>query len=331
MINTLLTNNFAKVNQTRLIDNFDVLEISHQHFQAKVSLYGGQVLSYQPIFTSINDSSKDVTDQKSNQHDVFWLSKKAYYQQGKAIRGGIPLCWPWFGANDKATDKVPSTNHGFAREVIWQVESIEADETKVTVVLVFHGKNQHVLWPNAFELKQTLVFGKTLKQSLTMTNLSQEDAQYSGALHNYFCVSNPENVTVDALTGYNFDDKLTAKTDCQQDYVSCVGPIDREYHIPNRHIQNKSIQSSAEQSSIEQSNTVIMLDNVWRRQIEVNSTGCSQWVLWNPGVELAASMADIHANGEQAFVCLEAANSKWQSLPANKTITISQEINVSLF
>ncbi len=73
-----------------------------------------------------------------------------------------------------------------------------------------------------------------------------------------------------------------------------------------------------------------MLDKGWHRQIEVNSTGCSQWILWNPGVELADNMADIHANGEQTFVCLEAANSKWQVLPANKTITISQEIKVSL-
>ncbi len=198
------------------------------------------------------------------------------------------------------------------------------------MILIFQGKNQHSLWPNAFKLQQTLVFGKTFKQSLAMTNLSPKDALYSGALHNYFCVSNPNNITIDALTGCYFDDKLTAKTGYQKDSVSCVGPIDREYHIQNAHIPNKNSQNGAEQSSTEQSSTVVMLDKGWHRIIEVKSTGCSQWVLWNPGSELATNMADIHAGGEDEYVCLEAANSKWQVLPANKTITISQEINVSL-
>jgi len=313
MTNLLLSNNFAKVSQTNLVENFDLLEISHQNCQAKVSLYGGQVLSYQPSFTSRSTSNNNCIEPKKNEYDVFWLSETAYYQQGKAIRGGIPLCWPWFGANDKATDTAPSTNHGFAREVNWQIKSIKANETEVAVVLIFQGENKHKLWPNAFKLEQTLVFGRTFKQSLTMTNLSKEDAQYSGALHSYFRVSNPENITIDALTGCDFDDKLTAKADYQNNSVSCVGPIDREYHIPSPDIQ---------------SSTVVMIDKSWQRQVEISSLGCSQWVLWNPGAELANNMADIHENGEQSFVCLEAANSKWQPLLAGKSVTISQEIKV---
>jgi len=305
MTNILLTNDFAKVSQVNVTENIDVLEINHQICQAKVSLYGGQVLSYQ-----MNSSLTGLAEHKNLvQQDVFWLSKVACYKEGKAIRGGIPLCWPWFGANDKATSEVPSTNHGFAREVTWQVDSIKVEAHEVTLVLTLQGENQHALWPTAFKLEQTLVFGKTCKQSLTMTNLSTEDAHYSSALHSYFRVSNPENITINALTGCDFDDKLTAESSNQTGSVSCVGPIDRVYHS--------------------QSNNCVMLDSGWQRKIEVTSYGCPQWVLWNPGEALANNMADIHAEGENEFVCLEAANTKWQLLPAGKTITISQEIKVS--
>lgn len=317
MTNILLTNDFAKVEQINLYENIDVLEIEHQYCQAKVSLYGGQVLSYQ--VTSLSNNS--ASDNENIQQDIFWLSKKASYEKGKSIRGGIPLCWPWFGANDKATDAIPSTNHGFAREVLWKISSIDADENALTLVLCFQGVQQHPLWPTAFKLEQTLVFGHTFKQSLVMTNLSKEDAQYSGALHSYFRVSNPGDIAIDALTGCNFDDKLTARSSYQKESVSCVGPIDREYHT----------QPSLEPSGVAHRDTVIMLDKGWQRKIEITSDGCAQWVLWNPGVTLANNMADIHDEGEQEFVCLEAANSKWQPLPAGESVTISQEIKVSAF
>ena len=187
MTKTRLNNDFAHVtasslNQSKDVEFFEELNISHAHCQARVSLYGGQVLSFKP----------------TGHKDVLWLSEQASYQAGKAIRGGIPLCWPWFGFNDKQTaaqqkNKVVA-NHGFARQLPWQIESINADEEGVTLVLVLKGKNQHSIWPNAYQLIQTLFFGKSLKQSLAMSNLSQEDAQYSAALHSYFTVSNPSNV-----------------------------------------------------------------------------------------------------------------------------------------
>jgi len=316
----LLVNDFAKVTKANSVNNIEILTIQHHHCQAKISLYGGQVLSYQPYYL-LNDITNDIannvpSDSKvGKQYDVFWLSHSAIFAQGKAIRGGIPLCWPWFGANDKATKKCPSTNHGFAREVVWQIASIEANKAEVTVELVFQGENQHPLWPSTFSLRQTLVFGKTFKQVLSMTNLSKEDAQYSGALHSYFRVSDPKEISIEALTNAHFDDKLTAKHDYQKESVSCVGPIDRVYHV---------------QESKGQSNTMTLVDQGWHRKIEVTSVDCAQWVLWNPGVELASNMADIHVGGEQEFVCLEAANSQWQVLPPNKTITMSQEIKVSI-
>jgi glucose-6-phosphate 1-epimerase len=300
-----LNNDFAQVtlitlNQETGEERLEGLNISHAHCQAKVSLYGGQVLSFKP----------------KGHKDVLWLSEQANYQVGKAIRGGIPLCWPWFGANDKQNQylaenpniALKSVNHGFARQLTWQIASIEADESGVTLVLALIGEKQHPLWPNAYTLTQTLFFGKSLEQTLAMSNLSSEDVQYSAALHSYFTISNPSNVSIDALTGLSYHDKLTGNSSIQRESVSCVGEIDREYHSGEK---------------------MTLTDHTWQRRIDIISSNCQQWVLWNPGTELANTMADIHPRGEQEYVCLEAANTSWQTIPAGKTVTISQEITVT--
>jgi len=297
MTKILLNNSSSQVtsislSQSSVTEDFEGLSISHPHCQALVSLYGGQVLSFKP----------------TGHKDVLWLSEEACYQSGKAIRGGIPLCWPWFGANDKQTSEVKPSNHGFARQLVWQVETLDADEGGVTITLVLSGENQHPVWPNAYQLRQTLFFGESFKQTLSMTNLSQQDAQYTAALHSYFGVSNPSKVNLDTLTGVNYCDKLTDVSSMQQHSVSCIGEIDREYHSSEK---------------------MVIVDNDWQRKIEIVSENCQQWVLWNPGTELANTMADIHAGGEQEYVCLEAANTIWQPLPAGETVIISQEINVS--
>ncbi len=302
MTQILLDNDFAQVTSIKLgketISNTDGegtlagLNISHTHCQAQISLYGGQVLSYKPV----------------GYEAVLWLSEKAHYQTGKAIRGGIPLCWPWFGPNDKQTSGLLAQKHGFARLLLWEMDSINSDESGVTLVLTLTGENQHALWPNSYQLRQTLFFGKSFKQTLAMTNLSQQDAQYSAALHSYFGVSNPSNVNIETLTGVNYCDKLTDGSSIQQQSVSCIGEIDREYHSSEK---------------------MIIVDNDWQRKIEIVSDNCQQWVLWNPGAELANTMADIHLGGEQEYVCLEAANTAWQALPAGETVIISQEISVT--
>ncbi len=300
-----LDNDFAQVtsitlNQEGGEECFEGLNISHAYCQAKVSLYGGQVLSFKP----------------SGHREVLWLSGQARYQMGKAIRGGIPLCWPWFGANDKRSQYLaenPNTvikggNHGFARQLPWQIKSIDADESGVTLVLVLSGDDQHPLWPNAYTLTQTLFFGKSFKQTLAMSNDSSKDAQYSVALHSYFSVSNPSQVSIDGLTGLRYSDKLTGSSSTQHESVSCVGEIDREYHSGEK---------------------MIIVDNHWQRKIDLISSNCQQWVLWNPGTALANTMADIHPKGDQEYVCLEAANTSWQTIPAGETVVISQEITVT--
>jgi glucose-6-phosphate 1-epimerase len=296
MTKILLDNNFAQVSLTSLSDcentqKVDALMLSHTHCQASISLYGGQVLSFQP----------------TGFQDLLWLSEQASYQTGQAIRGGIPICWPWFGINPKQEPGNPSIKHGFARQLLWHVESIEADDVGVTIILMLEGDNQHQLWPNAFKLRQTLFFGEKLTQSLAISNLTDASVQFTFAFHNYFRVSDSSQVSIDTLTDVPFHDKVTGNSAKQVNPLRFDGEIDREYHT---------------------SETMSLVDRHWQQAIDVISDNCQQWVVWNPGAKLAIKMADIHEHGEKQFVCLESASTQWQNIPAGETVICSQQVNV---
>jgi glucose-6-phosphate 1-epimerase len=286
MSSTVIVNNeFGEIQSLDFGHSIKGLQLKHQRCQATVSLYGGQVLAWQP----------------TGQKPIFWLSDDAQYAKGKAIRGGIPLCWPWFGPNKGAG------KHGFARQQIWMLTETLITEENITLVLTWHGENQHDLWSTPCELKQELVFGKQFSQRLFMTNLSDKPVKYTGALHSYFYVSAPENITIEKLSTTPFDDKITDEFIEQQPLDNCIGPIDRIYHT------NQAVK---------------IVDSQWRRIIELESQYCQQWVLWNPGKEGAAVMSDVHLDGEQQFVCLEAANTQWQNIPAESTVEMAQTIKI---
>ena len=289
MDTNVFNNAFGSVNKISLGESMTGLRIEHEQCHAEISLYGGQVLSWQP----------------KEQQPVLWISKDSVFEAGKAIRGGIPLCWPWFGPYSKS--EVKSGNHGFARQQMWQLAEVDIDECSVKIVLTWQGENMHRLWPNACQLKQELLFGKTFSQTLYMTNSSNKDAQYTGALHSYFRVSGPKNITIDKLNSIEFDDKLSGQNNQIKPLKNCVGPIDRIYH------SNQTMQ---------------IKDSAWQRVIEIKSFHAQQWVLWNPGVEIAQSMSDIHINGEDEFVCLEAANTQEQRLKSGETVVLKQTITV---
>jgi glucose-6-phosphate 1-epimerase len=288
---SLSSNAFGSISQKNLDNGIVVIHIEHSLFTASVSLYGGQVLSWQP----------------KGQEDVFWLSDTTKFEQGCAIRGGIPICWPWFGPNidDEGNN---GGNHGFARTNTWQLVSREITEQNVKIVLEFSSENEHYLWPEKFKLEQTLIFSETFSQQLRITNLSSKTVKFSSALHSYFSVSDPKYVHTKQLAKANFDDKITGKKQQKDQLVNNLGPIDRIYYIADKQT---------------------IIDEKLRKKIVIESTNCQQWVLWNPGHEIAKNMRDIHPKGENEFICLEAANTQWRSIDAGKSNTISQKIIVS--
>lgn len=291
-MSVLLENEFGRIELFEIAQGIQGARFIHQCGKGSLSLYGGQVLSWQP----------------KNQRAVFWLSDTSQYSEGKAIRGGIPLCWPWFGGEVKlpSGELTQTSNHGFARQSQWQITETNITASAVEITLTLSGKNLSPLWPEAFELKQKLVFADEFKQQLTMKNLSGTPVSYTGALHSYFRVSNPQSTQVPALSESYFDDKLTNNVKQKTVLSHCKGPIDRIYH---------------------NSNIMRIVDQKWHREIAVVSEGCQQWVLWNPGAD-ARNMADVHSNGENEFICLEAANTHWQEIAPHAKVTIGQTISI---
>jgi glucose-6-phosphate 1-epimerase len=283
-------NEFGQIKQVSLTEQISTLEIIHNTCTAKISLYGGQVLAWQPV----------------SQKPVFWLSDDAIFEQGTPIRGGIPLCWPWFGPYQAPSGETAG-NHGFARQRNWQLNEVIIGKDSVIVTLLLSGENEHPLWPFQYQLKQTLIFSEQFEQKLYISNLSSKAFEYSAALHSYFAVSAPINTHVSPLDKFAFDDKVTGKEQQLSSLANCLGEIDRVYYSDNV-------------CSIE--------DKQWQRTIKVSSTNCQQWVLWNPGTELAGNMKDLHQGAENEFVCLEAANTQIHIVKANETVMIGQKVSL---
>lgn len=284
------TSSHGKITE-RVIEGATVLDISHQIFDASVSLYGGHVLTWQPV----------------GQQPVFWLSETARFSEGNAIRGGIPICWPWFGPHQLPNcENLP--NHGFARNRHWLLIDALITEKEVRLELLLQGSHFLDNWQNAFEVRQTLTFSEHFEQSLQVKNTGQQGFECGHALHSYFAVSHPENTLIKGLNHEAFDDKITGQQKQQDSLTNCVGPIDRIYYT------NES---------------QVIEDTGWQRQIQVASSHSAHWVLWNPGKETAEKMVDVHVGGENEYVCLEAANTQTSMLLPNEQLTFSQKIKVN--
>lgn len=283
---SIVKNEYGEVVESKLSSNFSELKLNHELFSARLTLHGGHVLSWQP----------------KGHDEVFWMSKKAQLQQGKAIRGGVPICWPWFGPYNDAG------NHGFARNSIWQVKDIVIDESGICVELLLSGQDCSKAWPFSFAITQVLKFSNTFSQQLIIENTGDSAFQFTDALHTYFAVSHPKNVALPDLNNASFDDKIAQHSGCSPaNVLACVGPIDKIYH---------------------HNSSATLFDKGLKRAIEIKKTNSAQWVLWNPGVEIAASMSDIHQQGEDEFVCLEAANTNWIKVPVGQSVELSQMMQV---
>jgi glucose-6-phosphate 1-epimerase len=286
----IVENEFGHIKQVTLNAQVSVLEIKHNSCTAKISLYGGQVLAWQP----------------QHQQAIFWLSDDAVFKEGTAIRGGIPICWPWFGPYQAANGEIAG-NHGFARQKQWTLGEVEINQDSVCVTLVLTGENEHPLWPHRYQLKQAFTFSQAFEQQLFISNLSSKSFEYSAALHSYFAVSSPEHTNITPLADMSYDDKVTGKDQQAARLANCVGVIDRVYHSDK---------------------TCFIEDKQWQRTIKVSSTNCQQWVLWNPGIDIAEGMSDVHRGAENEFVCLEAANTETHTVNAGESVMIGQRISL---
>ena len=252
-----------------------IIHLHNAHATAKISLYGGQILSYRP-----HDAP----------HELMFLSQKALYQKGKAIRGGAPLCWPWFGADPENQGR-PA--HGFARTRLWQLLSTQSlsDDTTRVVLGLNDSPDTLTLWPHRFALKLEIVIGKTLKLTLSTHNLSEQPMSISQAIHSYLAVGDIAQTQVVGLEQRRYIDKSKAG---QNTLRTQDGSIQVEQEVDRIYLNSPS--------------EVQIHDHAWQRRIQIRSTGSESTVVWNPWIEIAAQMADLNNDDYQRFICVETTN-----------------------
>jgi D-hexose-6-phosphate mutarotase len=247
-------------------------EIDNSFAAATVVLQGGHVLSFQP----------------HNQQPVLWVSRDSYFTIGKAIRGGIPVCWPWFANHPTESDK-PA--HGFARTQPWRVlgsEMTPEGATRLRLGLTDTTATR-ALWPHPFQLELSVSVGAALQVELLIRNPGETAFTCTGALHSYFSVSDIANVTITSLEGSAYLDKVADNQRREQ-----TGPI--------------TITGETDRVYLDTSADCVIIDPGWQRQIRVAKQGSRTTVVWNPWAEKARQMADFGAEEYRQMVCVETAN-----------------------
>jgi glucose-6-phosphate 1-epimerase len=248
------------------------VEINTKDAKAQISLYGAQLLSFIP----------------QGQQDLIWMSDRSLFEEGKAIRGGIPLCFPWFGPH--ATDKT-KPQHGFARLQYWQVQGIrENTEEEIVVDLCLQqSENSLALWPYHFKAIAQFTIGRNLEVKLTVTNTGADSFEYSDALHTYFNISSIDIIGIEGLQDATYYDGfgMTLKT---------------------QHPAVLYFNTETNRRYVNTAGSCVIHDTNRNRKIIVEKTGSKVTVVWNPGEEVAKTIGDMQPNGYETFVCVEPAN-----------------------
>jgi glucose-6-phosphate 1-epimerase len=252
---------------------FPFIQISNRNATALISLYAAQVLSFQPTEES---------------EDLLFLSPKAYYDEGKAIRGGIPICWPWFGSDPADLNR---PNHGFVRNGLWAVSETEAvTDLETKIKLRFPKKRQsESCWQHAFLLELEISVGNTLTLELITRNTGNQLFSITQAFHTYFHVGDINQVRIFGLEGTDYLDKLDdGALKHQMGAVIVLDEVDRIY------------------TGVE--NDLIIADPAFDRRIRITSTSNKTAVVWNPWTKSSAKMPDLKNDDYQHFICVEAGN-----------------------
>lgn len=211
---------------------------------------------------------------------LLWLSPNCDFTPGVALRGGVPLCLPWFGVNQADPTK---QKHGFARNNFWELgEARQLSDGSVALEFLFVS-DANDLFPSDFSAELRMVLGNSAKLELTINNTDTEDFDCSWAMHNYHRISSLADVRVLGLAERKYLDNFEGHAEKHQSGdLSFPGPVDRVF--PG--IQNSlTIQSSP--------------------SIEITHSNCPSVVTWNPGAEAATKIADIGAGNEQFYICVE--------------------------
>ena len=256
----------------------------------------------------INSENNKAQSKSSYSEDFLWLSPLTNVLPGKAIRGGIPICWPWFGKNEQS----PSLpQHGFARTSLFSVTSIHQDDD-LTVHIQLQLKDNQLTrqqWPYSFSLTVHISLSDTLTLSICTENKSAQSMPLTQAIHSYYLLDDIANAKIEGLNNSPYLDKTNAQKTTQLNPLTIVQETDRIYHKQNAILQLQTRQR-----------TFHIVQN--------NDTGT---IVWNPWQEKSKSMADFPDKGYLNMLCIEAANAPEPvMIKPNESYTLSQSISVSI-
>lgn len=270
----------------------DVLRVETPFSVARLSLHGAQLLSFVP----------------AGFDDLLWVSPTTS-PPPKAIRGGVPVCWPYFGKQGQPDDAI---QHGHARISRWPLTEVKREADGTAVLKLALPLRDGV----PLELHMSIHVGRELRQSID--TLHRDDAPYrlTQALHTYFRVADAAQVRVTGLDGLRYDDKYDGGTHVQSGEWSLHDPRD-----PGR----------SDRIYAGTGHRFDLLDPAGGRRIRLDTFGSRSLVVWNPGEVGAAAIADMPDDGWRAFVCLEAANASDDAieLEPGQRHRLSQVISVS--
>ncbi len=245
-----------------------VLRLAAAGGVAEVALQGAQLMSWQP----------------KGHAPVIWMSPMERLGTSKPVRGGTPVCWPWF-ANHPTDASKPA--HGFVRTRLWTVDGAEQSVARVRVQLSTRTTEaDRTLWPHAARARMQITLGETLTLALSSENTGTDAFALTQALHTYFAVGDIADVTVEGFDGRSYIDKLDDNArKLQTGDVGFTAEVDRIYD--------------------EHTGTAAIVDRGLRRRIEITKSGSRSTVVWNPWTAKAARLGDMGPDGWRRMVCVE--------------------------
>ncbi|KTB62160.1 MULTISPECIES: D-hexose-6-phosphate mutarotase [Pseudomonas] len=268
--------------ETVKIDELDCWRIRHNGAELMVAQQGAHLFSYQ----------------RQGEQPLIWPNPAAVFKQGKGIRTGVPVCWPWFGVFDRNPQSVkamrqseqPAGAHGFVRTAIWQMDEVipVADALQLDFSLPVPAGG-YPGWPHQVDLTLSLLLDDQLHIRLTSHNRGTDTVTLSQALHTYFAVSDVRKVQVEGLDGRAYIDTADGWAEKKQSgLLHFSAETDRIY-----------LDTPAQ---------LDIVDTDWQRRIQLTAEGSNSTVIWNPWTERAKAFDDMADDGWQGMLCIETAN-----------------------
>jgi glucose-6-phosphate 1-epimerase len=239
--------------------------------RGEIYLHGAQVTSWTP----------------AGHADALFVSAASRWEPGRAIRGGIPICFPWFG-NRAGDPQAPA--HGFVRTRAWTLDSIAEGAAGITITVTTESDEQtRARWPFEFRLRLRATFGPVLDVEIAAANTGGASLTFEEALHAYYAVGDVSAVRIAGLDGVRYLDKVDGGSErLQRGEISIAGETDRVY----------SNTTSA----------TAIHDPALKRRIHVGKSHSQSTVVWNPWIDKARALADLQDDDWTRMVCVEAGN-----------------------